>query len=292
MPTEPEAVESVDHSSTAGGDGRSVQRVLAVLDFVSARAGSIPPGVVEIARGVGLEKSVVSRLLRTLVDTGILVRDPGLGYRIGPRLFAVAAAAQDARLVELGTRAIGALADLFGERAEVYIRTGNVAMTVATASPDSPLQVTGWVGRTYPLVSTAAGRALLYDAYDDELRRLVEEVGIGALGPNAPQSVEDVLSRLAADRERGMSVAFEEIDRGLLAAGVPVRDASHRVIASIVVSGPLDRIRHRLDDLGLELPARAAEVSARLGFNDGAPESRPPELTGSARVAPLKEATP
>ncbi|WP_372595287.1 IclR family transcriptional regulator [Actinotalea sp.] len=268
-----------------------MQRILTVLDFVSLRAQDGAPGVVEIARGVGLEKSVVSRLLRTLVETGLLVRDPGLGYRIGPRLYSVAAAAQDARLVELGTRAIAVLADTFGERSELYTRTGNLAMCVATASPDSPLQVTGWVGRTYPLVGTAAGRALLLDLHEPDLRRLVDAVGIGVSGPLAPRTTEAVLARLDEDRERGISLSVEEVDRGLLALGAPVRNATGQIIASVVVSGPSDRITSCLPDLLIELPVRAAEVSAGLRHTEVSRTPRPASHSEAEHHSP-QEVTP
>jgi DNA-binding IclR family transcriptional regulator len=280
MPVAPTgAPEATEATGPAVGDGRSVQRVVSVLEFVAARATATAPGVVEIARGVGLEKSVASRHLRTLVDTGLLARDDGLGYRIGPRLFAVAAAAQDARLVELGERVVAELADRFGERAELYTRTGNVATTVATASPDSPLQVTGWVGRTYSLTGSAAGRALLLDQATADVRRLVATAGIGVHGPNAPKDVEDVLGRLAADRARGLCVAVEEVDRDLFAAAVPVRSARGRVIASLVIAGPVDRLRSRLGELGPELLSHAEEISTALGA--ATPNQAGAELPGA-----------
>lgn len=271
MPAAPTGVTDVEASGPAAGDGRSVQRVVSVLEFVAARAGAGAPGVVEIARGVGLEKSVASRHLRTLVDAGLLARDADLGYRIGPRLFSLAAAAQDARLVELGERVVAALADRFGERAELYTRTGNLATTVATASPDSPLQVTGWVGRTYSLTASAAGRALLLDVAAEDVRRLVATVGIGADGPNAPSDADDVLGRLAADRARGVCLAVEEVDRDLFAAAAPVRSARGRVIASLVVSGPADRLRARLGDLSAALLDHAGQISMALGASAAPP---------------------
>ncbi|MCV2393099.1 IclR family transcriptional regulator [Actinotalea sp. M2MS4P-6] len=256
--------ESELHGHGAG-DGRSVQRVAAVLEFVAGRSLGAAPGVVEIARGTGLEKSVVSRLLRTLADAGLLSRDEGSGYRIGARLFAIGVAAHDARLVELGERVVAELADRFGERSELFTRTANRCMTVATAAPDSPLQVTGWVGLTYPLASSAAGRALLLDHDDVAVRRVVEAVGVGGRGPNAPHDSLDVLGRLAADRARGYVLAVEEVDRDLIGIAVPVRGAQGRIIASLVVSGPVDRLRARLGEAAKALLDSATEISTALG---------------------------
>ncbi len=260
-PTAHEHPEAV----TGAGEGRFVQRVANVLEYVASRSAQTAPGVVEIARGVGLEKSVVSRTLRSLVEAALLTREEGLGYRVGPRLFALGAAAHDARLVELGHRAARALAGEFGERSEVYVRAGSVAMTVATASPDSPLQVTGWVGRTYPLPGTAAGRALLWDHSDDEVRDLVAAVGIRVNGPNAPRDALDVVGRLAADRARGFCLAVEEVDGDLMAVAVPVRGAGRRVVASLAVSGPHKRVRQQLAQICDALTSQSLVISHGLG---------------------------
>ncbi len=255
----------VESPNPAPGDGRSVQRVVALLEFVASRAAGPAPGVVEIARGVGLEKSVASRHLRLLVESGLLERDSGLGYRIGARLFAIASGAQDHRLVELGERAVAELAAEFGERAEMFVRAGNTAMTVATASPDSPLQVISWVGRTYPLLNTAAGRALLLDATTDAVDRLLVGADLSPAGPGLPSDAEAVLTRLSLERARGWCLAREETDRGLIALAAPVRGARHQVVASLVVSGPLERLDPRVDEAVASLLDHADRISAALG---------------------------
>ncbi len=262
---------AADGAGAAREDGRSVLRAIAVLEYVASRSGGSAPGVVEIARALGREKSAVSRNLRTLTQAGLLARDPvQLGYRIGGRLYRIAASTRDARLIELGEQQIGALTDRFGERAEVCERTGNLATTIATASPDSPLQVVGWVGRPHPLASTAAGRALLFDARDDDVRRLVETAGIGGAGPHAPHSADDVLERLAADRESGVSLSLEESDRGLASIAAPVRTAHGRVVAAITVSAPLERLRGRLDDISHALLDSARAIAEQLGASPAA----------------------
>jgi DNA-binding IclR family transcriptional regulator len=261
----PASAEHSDVPSPGGGDGRSIQRVVAVLDFIAARAAGPAPGVVEVARGVGLEKSVASRHLRLLVEAGLLERDTNLGYRIGARLFSLASAAQDRRLIELGERAVAELASEFGERAELFVRTANAAMTVATASPDSPLQVISWVGRTHPLHNTAAGRALLFDATVGEVRSLLRSPVASGSGPHAPQDVDDVLDRLAVEGARGWCLAREETDRGLVAVAVPVRAARGQVIASLVVSGPLERLEPRTTEAAAVLTEHAGRISTALG---------------------------
>ena len=63
-------------------------------------------GVVRIAEQLGREKSQVSRALKTLAQYGLVDRDPvTLDYRLGWRLFALAARAGSQQLLEEGPAA-------------------------------------------------------------------------------------------------------------------------------------------------------------------------------------------
>ena len=81
-------------------------------------------GVTRIAELVGREKSQVSRTLKVLADLGLVERDPeNLAYRLGWRMFTLAAAAGDRRLTDSAPRCLEELGDdLRGERLSVRPR--------------------------------------------------------------------------------------------------------------------------------------------------------------------------
>ncbi len=209
----------------------SLQRAIAILvalgsDAVTQRDSV---GVIDIARLVGREKSQVSRALKTLADAGLVDRDPEtLGYRLGWRLFTLAACAADQHLLAIAPRILRELVGVVGERAHLSVLEGPEALTVLSESPARAIiQAVSWVGRPTPLHSTSSGRALLFDHTDEEVRGLLAEAG-------------------------------------LVAVAAPVRDFRGRVVAALNISAPKFRLGHNLDTAGLHVKAAAAHLSRAL----------------------------
>ncbi len=251
--------------STVREGGRSVLRAVDVLEYVAGRAAGRAPGVVDISRALHRDKSVVSRNLRVLTDAGLLNRDPvTLGYRIGARLFAIAASAHDSVLTETASTIVTILSDRLRERIDVTVRDDARVVTVATSAPDTPLQAIGRVGSTFTLLGTAAGRALLFDADEELVRTLFAQRLTHGDGPGAPRSPEQAWERLLAGRRLGWMAADEEIERSLSAVAVPVRDAGGRVVAALSAAGPTDRVRANADIVPAVMAA-AVHLSTALG---------------------------
>ncbi len=258
---------TVDTEPATGRDpGHTIARAVDVLTFVAGCSERSAPGVVEVARALGREKSVVSRQLRVLADSGLLRRDPvGLGYRIGPRLFTIAARAHDGVLTEHARSVVDELSASLRERIDVLVRDGGTVVTIATAAPATPLQAIGRVGLSYPLLATAAGRCFLVDASDADVRALHGRYGADGGGPAAPQDAQEVLARVRSVAALGYSRADEEIDRSLSAFAVPVRGADGSVTAAVSCAGPTERLADNVMILTSALRAAADTFAERLG---------------------------
>jgi DNA-binding IclR family transcriptional regulator len=255
-------------TGSAAGDERSTSwlRALAVLEILGEPTGAGGMGVVELARRLGRDKSQVSRMLRALAVAGYVEREPrSARYRLGTRLFALAAHAVDERLRDEADALVERESARIGERVDVAIRSGGFALTLATTAPDVELRAQGWVGRTVPLWSSAAGRALLFDHPDDAVTRLLPPEGPEGAGPAAPRSPAEVLARLGDDRRRTWALAQEEAGRDLVALGAPVRDATRRIVAAVAVSGPGSRLAPALPTVSVAVLRAADELSTALG---------------------------
>jgi DNA-binding IclR family transcriptional regulator len=238
-------------------------RALTVLEMLGAPEGAEGLGVVEIARRLGRDKSSVSRMLRGLAEEGYVEREPRSGrYRLGARLFALAAHAVDERLRAEADLLVERESVRLGERVEVGVRTGGLCLTLATAAPGLELRTVGWVGRTVPLAGSALGRALLADLADDDVARLVVLGGLP--GAVAPRSLDALLVGLRDDRRRGWTLADDDAG-GLAALAVPVRDATRRVVAAVGLSGPRSRLASGLEEAAAALVAAAGALSGALG---------------------------
>ncbi len=243
------------------------------LDVLTAlaehRDGAL--GVARLAEAVGRDPSQVSRALAALAEEGLVDRDAGTGrYRLGWRLYALAAQTAEAHLAATATPFLQHLVARLGETVHLCVLRGAEVLTVASESPSHAFRAVGWAGFGVPAATTSAGRVLVADWGPDVLRSWfsAEHLGpgftAGRLGPGAPRTVEALIDEVAAIAARGYAVVEEEFEVGVVGASAPVRDARGSTVAALNVVGPAGRLGARLDAAGQVTAAVAAELSAAL----------------------------
>lgn len=219
-------------------------------------------GVVRIAQIVGYEKSQVSRALTALAGSGLVDRDPDTrAYRLGWRLFALAARSGRPRLLGFAPPVLARLVADIGETAHLSVLQGTEVLTLLSEAPATAITASGWSGRTVPASCTSAGRALLFDHDLQDLETLFAGTELPRFGPRAPDSVVELRRRIGAARANGYALVDEEFELGLVGAAAPVRDFSGRIIAAVNVSGPKFRLGERLRSTGEALQRAAAGLS-------------------------------
>ena len=172
-------------------DATGLRRGLAIVEVLAehAAAGGEPLGVVRIAELTGREKSQVSRTLRILDETGFVERDPETrGYRIGWRLFGLAARAGEPRLLALAQPLLRRLAAELGETAHLSVLDGAEVLTLLTEAPATTIRATGYSGRIVHVACTSSGRALLFDHDRAGARRAARGDRDGAARARTPRA--------------------------------------------------------------------------------------------------------
>jgi IclR family KDG regulon transcriptional repressor len=240
-------------------------RLLTLLGSDEALTGG-GLSVVRIAELAGREKSQVSRVLRTLADSGLIERDPDtLRYALSWELFALAARAGDQRLLAAAPPLLTELVAQLGETAHLSVLLGTEVLTLMSEQPPHAIRAVGWTGRRVPAHCTASGRALLIDHDEVALEALLGDEPLDALGPRAPRSLAELHERIVASRARGWAAVEEEFEPGLVAVAAPVRGSNGRVVAAVNVSAPHFRFASRLEAAGWASKDAADRLSARLG---------------------------
>jgi IclR family transcriptional regulator, KDG regulon repressor len=250
----------------AAGEMR-LERMIDILTALgepeSTRNGGL--GVVRVAELVGREKSQVSRALQTLAGAGLVERDAATReYRLGWRLFALAARVGNQRLLALSPPVLHQLVGAIGETAHLTVLDGGDVVTVLSEASPSVVRAIEWTGRAVPAHCTSAGRALLLDHDAASLRALFAGRDLAAAGPDAPRDLDELARRIAKARERGYALVDGEFEAGLAGAAAPVRDFRGRIVAALNVSAPRFRVGRRLHDVGRVVRAAADELSARV----------------------------
>lgn len=219
-------------------------------------------GVIRIAQLVGQEKSQVSRALAALAESGLVDRDPVTrAYRLGWRLFSLAARSGLPRLTALAPGVLARLVAETGETAHVSVLHGDSVLTLLSEGPSTTIRASGWSGRTVPVTCTSSGRALLFDHDLPALQALLGSGRFRDRAPRAPRDAKELYRRIRKARKDGYALVEEEFEPGLVAAAAPIRDFSTRIIAAVNVSGPKFRLGLRLSAAGEAIRAAAAELS-------------------------------
>jgi IclR family transcriptional regulator, KDG regulon repressor len=232
----------------SGTVGRALDVLLALGDDEAANDGGL--GVVRIAELLGREKSQVSRTLKTLAAHGFVDRDPDtLEYRLGWRLYTLAARAGRSRLLALAPAQLRRLVDALGETAHLSVLAGDEVLTLISERSPRLVQASDWSGHRVPAHCTSSGRALLLDA--------------------EPDSLDGALYRsVARARSLGYAAVDGEFEPGLVGVAAPVRDFRGRIVAALNISGPKFRLGERLHAAGREVRSAADDLSRQLGQSD------------------------
>jgi DNA-binding IclR family transcriptional regulator len=274
---------------------QAVLRAIAVLKaFGGARSAW---GLTELAAELGLHKTTVFRLLGALVDEGFVERDAEhQTYRLGPALIGLGTRAGRATGLHAAAHPVlGALADDTGETATLEVLAGSEVLILDEVAGRFLLGSAPEIGTRWPAYATSTGKVLLAAArFAPDAHAAPAALGrLVRLGPGTITSHARLDRELAAVWRRGFAIASEELERGYVAIGAPVRDARGRVVAAISVGGPKTRLtRTRTAQLAALVRHAADRVSYRLGAPDLAdPADRAVRSTGSASSASSASST-
>lgn len=242
----------------------SVRRAIRILEIVAER-GNV--GVTEVAAELGVNKSTASRLIATLVDDGVLDRDPrtrrvhlGLGFlRFSGSLGAWA------DLVNAARPALQNLSERLGASVTLATLSGGMAAHIEQMDDRKGNDVVHWAGRATPLYCTSAGKVLLAFAPEPMRSRLLARP-MARLTETTITDRTTLEKELAEVRRRGIAVALGELRADQNGISAPIRRADGTVVAALCVSGPPTAVGpRRIPAIEPLIKDAAGAISARLG---------------------------
>ncbi|HWE20351.1 MAG TPA: IclR family transcriptional regulator [Hyphomicrobiaceae bacterium] len=255
--------------AVASGDNgkiQSLKRASAILDAVAKHPGGI--GLSQISAAVGLHPSTAFNLIQTLVSLGFVAQLPdSRRYRIGTRLFTLAAGALDeTALIALATPILERLSADTGYASHLAVRSQRDIVVIARTAATGLLQLAGHPGATRPAHATAIGKMLLAVMPPDELDRVLKALPLPAFTPRTITDAQALRREIEGIRRTGLARDDCELDRDVRCLAVPVFDFAGRCAAAMGISGPAWRlVPGFVETLAQQLRAAATELSARLG---------------------------
>ncbi|QPP09693.1 IclR family transcriptional regulator [Streptomyces bathyalis] len=269
----------------AGNQARSTGsvtgRALRVLEAFSPSAPVLT--LTEISRRTALPLTTAHRLVNELADWGALERDPGGGYRIGLRLWEIAALApRGLGLREIALPHLSDLARVTGENVQLAVREEMSVVYVERLAGRRSVPVLTRVGGRFALTPTSVGRVLLAYAPPD-----VQEVALAQRPVRYTERTEcdpvRLRQALAEVRHTGVAVCERQVTMDSVSVAAPVHGEGNEVVAAVSVVAHIDSVQgHSLVPL---VQVAASGISRALGATPpGSPASLPlGAVRGSAR---------
>jgi DNA-binding IclR family transcriptional regulator len=220
---------------------KSADRTLEVLEVLASSPNR--RGLGELARELGIPKSSLHGILRTMAKRGWVEADPtGTRFGLGVRALQVGAAYLDAdSAVGLVAGVLDELAAEFGETVHLGRLDGAHVVYLAKRESVHPLRLFSAIGRRLPAHATALGKVLLAERSAAQLDAILPD----PLPTLTPRTITDraaLDADLARVREQGYAVDHEENTDGIacFAVAVPYRQPATDAIS---ISVPVARLR-------------------------------------------------
>ena len=266
--TEPSASSATASGATqqaeTGRRGEHVQSLARGLAVIRAFDADNPTLTLsEVARRTDLTRAAARRFLLTLVDLGY-VRAHDRGFTLTPRVLELGYAyLSGLTLPQVAEPHLERLVATVGESSSVAVLDGSDIVYVARVAASRIMRVSITVGTRFPAFATSMGRVLLADVEAGDLDAHLPADGMEALTPRTITERDTLAAELARVQAQGWAVVDEELEAGLRAVAVPIRDAAGATVAAANISAHASRrpLRALQDELLPELlqTARAIE---------------------------------
>jgi DNA-binding IclR family transcriptional regulator len=249
-------------------DRRSIQSIQIGFTIVSAvvSAGE-PTPLSAIARAVGMAPSKVVLYLNSFCTVGLLVKDAGLRYRLGPYALELGLAAlNDADALAIAREEMPRLRDgtILAAYLSVWGSQGPVIVSKEDKHPE--LAMTIRLGHVLPLLSSATGHVYLAFLPPDTTRALAEQERARACVPS-----DAVAKTMKEVQKAGLATLRGHVNTGVIATAAPVLDRDGALAAVLTVLSPKPEGKTRDGIAEKLLLACVRKISARLGAPVGTP---------------------
>ncbi|NHN55561.1 IclR family transcriptional regulator [Calidifontibacter sp. DB0510] len=239
--------------ASRGGGVQSLGRALDVLETMQQRGGEL--ALIEISGATGLPMPTIHRLVRTLVDRGYLRQLPDKRYALGTRLIPLGNAAQQVFGVQAAPQ-LTRIVDQLGETANLATLDGDMLVYVGQVPSPHAMRMFTELGRHVHAHCRAAGKVLLAELADDEVRNILRRAGMPARTPQTVTDPDELLRQVQRIRETGYAFEQGEMEIGVECVAVPIPSATMRLALSI--SAPTAR----MDEVVRERAVRVLRAAA------------------------------
>jgi DNA-binding IclR family transcriptional regulator len=263
------------------GGAQSIGRAALLLRAVGTLGEA---GLADVVVHSGLAKPTVRRILRALMEAGLVEQDAATRrYRLGVETYVLGQlSASRFGVHRLALDGLHRLARISEDTAFLSVRRGFAALCLHREEGQYPIRTHVLnPGHRHPLGVGAAGLAMLAALDDDEAEGVLQTNAAEIAGAFPGVTVADTRRRLAMARRTGWSLNPGLVFPGSWGIAVAVRDPRGEPVAALTLAAIEPRLQpERQATLGRLLRAEAAMLEGLLARMEN------PERHGLAALPP------
>lgn len=243
---------------------QSFARGLEVIRSFSAAAPS--QTLTEVAGRTGLTRAGARRILLTLQTLGYVESD-GKQFTLTPRILDLGFAYLSSMpMWNVAEPVMEALVERVQESCSAAVLEGADIVYVLRVSTRKIMRNSLGIGSRLPAFCTSMGRMLLAGLPDDQVLALLRTAPLEQRTRHTLVDPQAVLAKVQQARRQGWCLVNQELEEGLVSMAAPIVDRAGRIVASINVSGQVNRTAPRQMQEAMLAPLREAaqEISRRL----------------------------
>lgn len=193
-----------------------------------------------LAAEIGVHKTTVLRLLRTLEDERFVYHDADHRYYLGSRLFALAdTSLGQRRVVEVAGPHLRALSRRSGgQTVHLAAYESGTVVYIDKVESTHAIRMYSRVGLPAALHCTAVGKVLVGALPERSRNAVLETLEYPRLTANTITDRASYEAELTLVRDRGWAEDHAEHETFINCIGAPVRDTDDRVVAAVSISVP------------------------------------------------------
>ncbi len=243
---------------------QSLERGLSVIRVLNVPAPGLT--LTDVAREADLTRAAARRFLLTLVDLGY-VRCEDRRFSLTPRVLELGYSfLSSLTLPEIAQPHLRDLVQQVHESSSVSVLDGTDVVYVAREPTQRIMTVAIAVGTRFPAFATSMGRVLLAGLDEAELDAFFARAQLTPLTAGTVTSEDALREVIEAVREAGWALVDQELEDGLRAVAVPIRNSRSKVAAAINLSTQASRRTPQMieDELLPPLLETAARIERDL----------------------------
>ncbi len=223
---------------------KTVKKALDILDQFSETRPVL--GITELSKVTGINKSIVYKILQTLMEGELIARDSETRrYRLGSGIVNLAGRhLANLRPLDIARPHLLRLWEETAETIHFVVQENHSIMITQVYESSQSLRVSSHLGEIGSLHGSAAGKVFLAFGNQTLLETYLEN-GLEALTLKTITDTENLRTELQKIRRRGYSASNEEQEIDFCAIAAPIFDTAGNMPGALAIAVPPSRFKSK-----------------------------------------------